>query len=151
PDRDEALDGLAADAAGRAVRRGQLGVLFFELLQLVHEPVVLPVGDFRLGLDVVLGVVVFDLPAEFVGALCEGGHSRYRSGFSGDGGIVLAARSFCKLRSRSRPMLRTLKTTTATNSASSHFQPSARSASRKGEGGGWPASMAFCSKVGTTA
>jgi hypothetical protein len=58
--RLEALDGLAADALGGAVRAGQLGVGRLQVEQLAEEPVVLLVGDLRAGLDVVLVVVVPD-------------------------------------------------------------------------------------------
>ncbi len=63
-DRREALDRLVADALRGAVGRDQLGMLGFELLEPLDEPVVLAVGDFRGRLDVVLPVVVADFLAE---------------------------------------------------------------------------------------
>ena len=54
-----------ADALGRRIRRAQLGMAGFELLQLAKQRVVLGVGDFRCVFDVVQPVVALDL-------LCEG-------------------------------------------------------------------------------
>ena len=63
-DRREPLDRLVADALRGAVGRDQLGMLGLELLEPLHQPVVLEVGDLRRRLDVVFPVVVADFLAE---------------------------------------------------------------------------------------
>ena len=62
---DEPQDRLAAGALRRTVRRHQFRMLLFDLFQFFEELVEFPVGDFGLGVNVVLVVVVVDLLAEF--------------------------------------------------------------------------------------
>ena len=50
-------------------RGDQFGKILFKLDQLAEQEVVLRIGDFRLVLDVVEIVVVFDLPAQFLDPL----------------------------------------------------------------------------------
>src|SRR5437764_4306971 len=61
----EARDGLPAYALGGAVGRHELRVLPFELDQLLHEPVKFEIADLGCIFEVVLSVVVLDLPAQF--------------------------------------------------------------------------------------
>ena len=63
-ERLEALDRLVADALRGAVGRDQLGMLGFELFQLLDEPVVIGIGDLRGRLDVVFPVVAADFVAK---------------------------------------------------------------------------------------
>ena len=65
----KALDRLAADALRRAIGSDQLGVFGFQLLQLLQQPVELPVGDLGPGLDVIEVVVVVDESPQFLCAL----------------------------------------------------------------------------------
>ena len=69
-DRREALDRLIADALRGAVGRDQLGMVGFELLEPLDEPIVLGVGNLRRRLDVVFPVVAADFlakPGDFRG------------------------------------------------------------------------------------
>ncbi len=63
--RLEARDGLPAYALGGAVGRHELRVLPFELDQPLHEPVKFEIADLGCIFEVVLSVVVLDLPAQF--------------------------------------------------------------------------------------
>ena len=72
-------DGRRADTLRRRVGRDEVGMLFFERLQLAHQPVVFRVGNFRIVEDVIAVVVVLDLLTQLThscrGALgCAGGH-----------------------------------------------------------------------------
>jgi hypothetical protein len=72
-------DGRRADALRRRIGCHQVGILFFERLQLAHQPVVLGVGDLRIVEHVVAIVVMLELRAQLTdscrGALgCAGGH-----------------------------------------------------------------------------
>jgi hypothetical protein len=68
----EALGRLAADALGGRVGREQLGVRGLDALELVHQRVVLGVGDLRRVEDVVEVLVVAEFGAQFFGALAAG-------------------------------------------------------------------------------
>src|SRR5262249_2921163 len=103
-------------------------------------------------------VVVVDLPPQFLGPLRDGGHGVPRcnrqpaGGPLFAGGIVPAARSFCKRRRRSRPMLNRPKAITPVTSITRKRQPSLRSICRNAEGGtSCPASWALPSSHGNSA
>src|SRR5258706_16357965 len=57
PDGPELFRGLAADALGGRIRREELGMPGFEILELAHELVVRLIGDGRLREDVVPVIV----------------------------------------------------------------------------------------------
>src|SRR2546425_1271152 len=61
----EARDGVPAYPLGGAVGRHELRVLPFELDQPLHEPVKFEIADLGCIFEVVLSVVVLDLPAQF--------------------------------------------------------------------------------------
>jgi hypothetical protein len=67
------LQRLAADASGRRVGIGVLGVLVFEILEFVEKLVVGGVGDFGSGLRIIETVVVMKLLAK-IGNFFGGGH-----------------------------------------------------------------------------
>ena len=67
----EALRRPSADADGRRVRIGQLGMRALQVLELAHEGVVLRVGDLRRGVDVVALVVVPEEAAKLGDATSE--------------------------------------------------------------------------------
>ena len=72
----EALGGLAAHALGGRVGREQLGMRGFEALELVHQRVVLGVGDFGRVEHVVEMLVAADLVAQLLDLRSGVGHSR---------------------------------------------------------------------------
>ena len=65
----EALGGLAADALGGRVGGEQLGMRGLEALELVHQRVVLGVGDLGGVENVVEVLVAAEIGAELLGAL----------------------------------------------------------------------------------
>jgi len=64
----EAFGGFAAYALGGGIGRDQLGVRGFDALELVHEGVVLGVGDLGSVEDVIKMLVMAEFGAEFFGA-----------------------------------------------------------------------------------
>ena len=68
-DGREAVGGRAGDALGRRIGRDEIGVLGFEPLELVQQPVELLVGDLGRAVEVVALLVVADLLAELVDAV----------------------------------------------------------------------------------
>ena len=60
----ESFEGFAADALGRGVGVGEVGVGFFEVFEFAEEDVVFGVGDFGLGLGVVEPVVAVEFLGE---------------------------------------------------------------------------------------
>src|SRR5579872_2702108 len=69
PVRSKAGTHLPTDPEGRGVGRLQLGEAGLELAQLLHESVVLTVGDRRIVENVVVVVGLFDLMTEPIDAL----------------------------------------------------------------------------------
>jgi hypothetical protein len=74
-DLHQVRNGRLADALRGAVGREQLRMRGFELLQLVHQPVVLQVRNFRRRLDVILVIVMTNQLPQLVHA--------HRGGFHG--------------------------------------------------------------------
>jgi hypothetical protein len=66
-DGGEALGGLLADPLRRRFGRHELGEAGLEVAELAHEAVELRVGDLGVVIDVVLALVVEDLPAQRLG------------------------------------------------------------------------------------
>ena len=66
-DGGEALDGLLADPLRRRFGRHEVGEAGLEVAELAHEAVELRVGDLGVVVDVVLALVVEDLPAQRLG------------------------------------------------------------------------------------
>ena len=78
----EALRGRGADALAGGVGGEEVGVLGLERAQLVHEPVVLGVGDLGGVLGVVEAVVVLEQPAQLAHAVGGGPRAGHRPAYS---------------------------------------------------------------------
>ena len=74
PDRLQLGLHIAANALRGRIMCDEIGILLLQVDQLLHEPIVLPVGNHRTRLFVVLPVVEADFLAELSDALGGRGH-----------------------------------------------------------------------------
>src|SRR5260370_442436 len=79
----EPFDRLATDAPRWAVRGNQLRVSLLDLLQLLDEPIIVPVRDLGLGFHKILVVVAIDQAPKLLGPFRDGRHHCLRQTLSG--------------------------------------------------------------------